>query len=141
METFVEFGPAFVKLGQLLSVGPDVLPEPCMDEFTRIQDEVPPAPLEEVRPIIEADLGPIDGVFDSDESAISGASLGQVYGARYEGEDVVVKVNRSGIREVVSVDVKALKRLVPPLARLIDGGSRVFAPRRPLWCRHYILSG
>ncbi|MDG7027161.1 MAG: hypothetical protein JRN16_01970 [Nitrososphaerota archaeon] len=55
-----------------------------------------PGPFEEARPIIEEDLGPIDSVFDSDESAISGASLGQVYGAHYEGKDVVVKVNRSG---------------------------------------------
>ncbi|MDG6987734.1 MAG: AarF/ABC1/UbiB kinase family protein [Nitrososphaerota archaeon] len=128
VETFIELGPAFVKLGQLLSVRPDVLPEPYVEEFARLQDEVPPAPFEEVRPIIEADLGPIDSVFDSfDELAISGASLGQVYGARYKGKDVVVKVNRPGIREVVSVDVKVLKKLVPLVARLVDKGLRVSA--------------
>jgi predicted unusual protein kinase regulating ubiquinone biosynthesis (AarF/ABC1/UbiB family) len=65
VETFIELGPAFVKLGQLLSVRPDVLPEPYVEEFTRLQDEVPPAPFEQVKPIIEGDLGPLDKVFDS----------------------------------------------------------------------------
>ncbi|MDG7028711.1 MAG: AarF/ABC1/UbiB kinase family protein, partial [Nitrososphaerota archaeon] len=98
VEAFIELGPAFVKLGQLLSVRPDVLPEPYVEEFARLQDDVPPAPFEQVKPVIEASIGPIDGVFDSfDPSAVSGASLGQVYQARYKGVDVVVKVNRPGI--------------------------------------------
>ena len=128
VETFIDLGPAFVKLGQLLSVRPDVLPEPYVEEFARLQDEVPPAPFDRVKPMIEADLGPIDGIFDSfDQSAVSGASLGQVYEARYKGRDVVVKVNRPGIGEAVSVDVKVLRRLVPLVARLIDRGLRVSA--------------
>lgn len=128
VETFISLGPAFVKLGQLLSVRPDVLPQPYVEEFARLQDEVPPAPFEQIRPIIEADLGPIDGVFDSfDPSAVSGASLGQVYDARYKGKDVVVKVNRPRIREAVSTDVKVLKRLVPLVARFIDRALGVSA--------------
>lgn len=128
VEAFIALGPAFVKLGQLLSVRPDVLPEPYVEEFARLQDEVPPAPFEEVKPIIEADLGPIDKTFDSfDPSAMSGASLGQVYKARYRGKDVVVKVNRPGIRDLVSVDVKVLRRLVPLVGRFIDRGLRASA--------------
>jgi predicted unusual protein kinase regulating ubiquinone biosynthesis (AarF/ABC1/UbiB family) len=128
VEAFIELGPAFVKLGQLLSVRPDVLPEPYVEEFARLQDEVPPASFEQVRPVIEADIGPIDGVFDSfDSMAISGASLGQVYRARYKGKDVVVKVNRPGIRESVALDVKVLRRLVPLIGRFIDRGLRVSA--------------
>ncbi|MDG6952907.1 MAG: AarF/ABC1/UbiB kinase family protein [Nitrososphaerota archaeon] len=128
VETFIGLGPAFVKLGQLLSVRPDVLPEPYVEEFARLQDEVPPAPFELVRPVIEADLGPIDRVFDSfDPSAVSGASLGQVYQARYKGRDVVVKVNRPGIEKEVSIDVKVLRRLVPLVGRFIDRGLRTSA--------------
>jgi predicted unusual protein kinase regulating ubiquinone biosynthesis (AarF/ABC1/UbiB family) len=128
VETFIRLGPAFVKLGQLLSVRPDVLPEPYVEEFSRLQDEVPPAPFEEVRRIIEGDLGPLDKVFDSfDQSAVSGASLGQVYQARYKGKDVAVKVNRPGIHDAVSIDVGVLKRLVPLVGRFIDRGLRVSA--------------
>ena len=128
VQTFIELGPAFIKLGQLLSVRPDVLPQPYVDEFIKLQDEVPPAPFDQVRPIIESDLGPIDKVFDSfDPSAVSGASLGQVYDARYRGADVVVKVNRPGVREKVSLDVRVLKRLVPLVGRFIDRGLRITA--------------
>ena len=128
VETFIELGPAFVKLGQLLSVRPDVLPEPYVEEFAKLQDEVPPAPFEEVRPTIEADVGPIEKTFESfDTAAVSGASLGQVYGARYKGRDVVVKVNRPGIRDAVALDAKVLKRLVPLIGRFIDRGLKVSA--------------
>ena len=128
VETFIELGPAFVKLGQMLSVRPDVLPEPYVEEFAKLQDEVPPATFEEVKGTIEKDLGPIDKVFDSfDPSAVSGASLGQVYAARYKGNDVVVKVNRPGIHEAVSLDVKVLKRVVPLVGRFIDRGLKVSA--------------
>ena len=128
VETFIELGPAFVKLGQLLSVRPDVLPEPYVEEFARLQDEVPPAPFEQVKPLIEADLGPLAKVFESfDPSAVSGASLGQVYDARYRGKDVVVKVNRPGIHDAVALDVNVLKRLVPLVRRFIDRGLGVSA--------------
>ncbi|MDG6921629.1 MAG: AarF/ABC1/UbiB kinase family protein, partial [Nitrososphaerota archaeon] len=128
VEAFIDLGPAFVKLGQLLSVRPDFLPEPYVEEFARLQDDVPPAPFEQVKPVIEAGLGPIERVFDSfDQSAVSGASLGQVYHARYRGADVVVKVNRPGIGEEVSVDIKVLRRLVPLIGRFIDRGLRASA--------------
>jgi predicted unusual protein kinase regulating ubiquinone biosynthesis (AarF/ABC1/UbiB family) len=124
--TFIELGPAFIKLGQLLSVRPDVLPQPYINEFSRLQDEVPPAPFREVEPTIETALGrPIQEVFESfDENAVTGASLGQVYRARYQGKDVVVKVNRPNIRERVAIDTKVLKRLVPLIGRFIDSSLR-----------------
>ena len=119
---FIELGPAYIKLGQLLSVRPDVLPQPYIQEFSKLQDEVPPAPFEEVKTIIEQQLGkPISDVFDSfDKDAVTGASLGQVYRAVYNGEEVVVKVNRPGIREKIEVDTKVLLRLVPLIGRFID---------------------
>ena len=122
VKEFIELGPAYIKLGQLLSVRPDVLPQPYIEEFSKLQDEVPPAPFEEVKPIIEKELGkPITEVFDSfDKDAVTGASLGQVYRAEYNGDQVVVKVNRPGIREKIAVDTKVLLRLVPLVGRFID---------------------
>jgi predicted unusual protein kinase regulating ubiquinone biosynthesis (AarF/ABC1/UbiB family) len=119
---FIELGPAYIKLGQLLSVRPDVLPQPYIEEFGKLQDEVPPAPFEEVKPIMEQELGrPISEIFDSfDQNAVTGASLGQVYRAVYKGEQIVVKVNRPGIREKIVIDTKVLLRLVPLVGRFID---------------------
>jgi predicted unusual protein kinase regulating ubiquinone biosynthesis (AarF/ABC1/UbiB family) len=129
VETFIELGPAYVKLGQLLSVRPDVIPQPYIDEFAKLQDEVPPAPFEEVKPTIEKELGKsISEVFDSfDPSAVTGASLGQVYRAKYHGENVVVKVNRPGIREKMRIDTKVLYRVVPLVGRFIDQSLKVTA--------------
>ncbi len=129
VETFIELGPAYVKLGQLLSVRPDVIPQPYIDEFAKLQDEVPPAPFEEVKPTIEKALGkPISEVFESfDPSAVTGASLGQVYRAKFRGEDVVVKVNRPRVRENMKIDTKVLFRVVPLVGRFIDQSLKVTA--------------
>ena len=129
LRAFIELGPAYIKLGQLLSVRPDVLPQPYIDEFAKLQDEVPPAPFDQVKPIIEGGLGkPISEVFDFfDQSAVTGASLGQVYRATYKGEPVVVKVNRPEIREKIKTDTKVLYRIVPLVGRFIDPGLRFTA--------------
>ena len=128
LKVFIELGPAWIKLGQLLSVRPDVLPQPYIDEFSKLQDEVPPAPFQETKVVIEKDLGPIDRVFESFRSeAVTGASLGQVYRATYKGNEVVVKVNRPGIREKLALDTKVLKRLVPLVGRFIDPSLRFSA--------------
>jgi predicted unusual protein kinase regulating ubiquinone biosynthesis (AarF/ABC1/UbiB family) len=129
VEIFIELGPAYVKLGQLLSVRPDVIPQPYIDEFAKLQDEVPPAPFEEVNPTLEKELGrPVSEVFESfDPSAVTGASLGQVYRAKYQGQEVVVKVNRPGIREKMRIDTKVLFRVVPLVGRFIDQSLKVTA--------------
>lgn len=128
LETFLSLGPAFIKLGQLLSVRPDVLPQPYIDEFAKLQDEVPPAPFETAKKVIEEDLGPIDKVFESFKpEAVTGASLGQVYQAAYKGKEVVVKVNRPGIKEQIVLDAIVLRRLVPLVGRFIDPSLRFSA--------------
>ncbi|MHB8567264.1 MAG: ABC1 kinase family protein [Nitrososphaerales archaeon] len=128
LNSFLELGPAFIKLGQLLSVRPDVLPQPYIEEFSKLQDEVPPAPFEDAKRVIEEDLGPINTVFDSFQpEAVTGASLGQVYRAIYKGKGVVVKVNRPGIKEKIALDAKVLRRLVPLVGRFIDPSLRFSA--------------
>ena len=125
LTSLLTLGPTFIKLGQLLSTRPDVLPPAYIDVLSSLQDDVPPAPWEETKPVLEAEVGPVDDVFDEfDREAISGASLGQVYRATYQGEDVAVKVRRPGVEALVEADLRALKWLLPILLRFIDEARR-----------------
>jgi len=115
-ETFVDLGPAFVKLGQMLSTRPDALPAEYVDVLSELQDRVPPAPWEEIEPVIDAEIGPVDEVFDAfDREPISGASLGQVYGAEVDGQRVAVKVLRPNVRRRVESDLRVVSTLIPVL--------------------------
>ena len=85
LKAFIELGPSYIKLGQWLSSRADLLPLPYLEELSKLQDEVPPAEFSKVKPIIESELGKIENIFESfNTSALSGASLGQVYLARYD---------------------------------------------------------
>ena len=115
-ETFVDLGPAFIKLGQMLSTRPDALPAEYVDVLSELQDKVPPAPWPEIEPVIEQELGPVDEVFDAFErDPISGASLGQVYEAEVDGQRVAVKVLRPDVRRRVESDLRVLSTLIPVL--------------------------
>jgi len=118
LDTLIALGPTFIKVGQILSTRPDVLPGPYIAVLSRLQDRVPPADWERVRPIVEAELGPVDDVFDGfDTEPISGASLGQVYTAEVDGEQVAVKVLRPNIRKRVEADLRVIEALTPLLIR------------------------
>ena len=118
LSAFVSLGPTFIKLGQLLSTRPDVLPQAYVDVLSRLQDRVPPDPWEEIEPVLDDEIGEVDAVFESfDREPISGASLGQVYTARLDGGRVAVKVLRPGIRRRVEADIRVLSVLVPVLVR------------------------
>ncbi len=128
LKTFVSLGPVYIKLGQWLSSRADMLPQPYLEELAKLQDEVPAASFEQVKPIIENDLGPIERSFDYiDKNAISGASLGQVYRAKVKGQDVIVKVRRPGIEKVVEEDLKVLKKIIPFAMRFVDPNLRYSA--------------
>ena len=125
LTSLLTLGPTFIKLGQLLSTRPDVLPPAYIDVLSSLQDDVPPAPWEDAKPVLEAEVGPVGEVFDEfDSEAISGASLGQVYRATYEGEDVAVKVRRPGVEALVEADLRAVKWLLPVLLRFTDEARR-----------------
>ena len=64
LKTFVSLGPVYIKLGQWLSSRADILPQPYLEELSKLQDEVPAASFDHVKPIIENDLGPINQSFD-----------------------------------------------------------------------------
>lgn len=121
VEAFIRLGPTFIKLGQVISARPDLLPKEYLAAFERLQDDVPPADFELVKPVIERNIGKIEEVFDSfDREAISGASLGQVYRAVYRGNEVAVKVNRPGVRENLKTDLIVIRRLLKMGKRFID---------------------
>jgi len=121
IDSLVTLGPTFIKLGQLLSTRPDVLPPEYVAEFARLQDDVPPADWSDVEAVLAAELGPVSEVFDDfDRTAISGASLGQVYRAELDGRPVAVKVRRPGIERLVEADLRVIRWSLPLLSRLVD---------------------
>nr|WP_256486771.1 MULTISPECIES: AarF/ABC1/UbiB kinase family protein [unclassified Haladaptatus] len=127
LSSLLTLGPTFIKLGQLLSSRPDVLPPEYVDELSKLQDEVPPAPWEDAQNVLEAELGPIEDNFEEfDTDAISGASLGQVYDARIDGERVAVKVRRPGIEDLVAADLRVIRWSLPVLMRFL-GQGRAFS--------------
>ncbi len=124
LETLLTLGPTFIKLGQILSTRPDVLPSAYIEVLSSLQDDVPPAPWDESKRVLEEELGPIEEVFDEfDPEPISGASLGQVYVATYEGEEVAVKIRRPGIEELVQADLRVIKWSLPLLTRFVGQGQ------------------
>lgn len=109
-----ELGPTFIKLGQALSMRPDFVPVELMDELARLQDNVPPSPYDEIKKIIESELGrPVEAVFESfEKDPLASASIGQVHKARLkDGREVAVKVRRPGIASMIAVDIGILYHL------------------------------
>lgn len=107
----IAMGPAFIKLGQLLSTRPDLLPQKFIEALADLQDKVPPVEFEKVNEIIQEDLGVrISKAFNSfDEIPLASASLGQVHRAELrDGTKVVVKVQRPGIREKIQEELEVL---------------------------------
>ena len=127
-ERLVELGPAYIKLGQILSTRPDLIPPSYVKELEHLQDSVPPMSFTEVERCIEEELGArINKLFDSfEETPLGSASLGQVHAAKLrDGRDVVVKVQRPGIREILSDDIEYFRELAGFLAAHTSAGDRV----------------
>lgn len=125
-------GPTFIKLAQLLSTRADLLPQPYIEALTRLQDKVEPFPFTEVEQIVATELGVrISKAFSHFESKpIAAASLGQVHRAALrDGREVVVKVQRPGIREEMSKDMDVLSDMAAFLDTHTEAGRKYeFAP-------------
>ncbi|OYR60363.1 ABC1 kinase family protein [Halorubrum ezzemoulense] len=127
LDILLTLGPTFIKLGQILSTRPDILPPAYIEVLEGLQDDVPPAPWEESRVVLEDEFGPVDETFDDfDRDPISGASLGQVYTATYEGDEVAVKVRRPGIESLVEADLRTIRWSIP-LVKRFTGAGRSFS--------------
>ena len=117
-EALEDAGVAFVKLGQVMATRRDLLPQEFTDELGRLQDSAAPAPWPDVERVLTEELGaPPDQVFARfDRTPLAAASIAQVHTARLpSGEEVVVKVQRPGIRTVVDRDLEIMDRLARTL--------------------------
>ena len=125
-----ELGPTFVKLGQILSTRPDVVPRSFILEFAKLQDQVPSFPFEGVREQIRLELGKeLEECFSFvDPESLAAASIAQVHRARLTtGEEVVVKVRRPGVVELVETDIDAILGLASMAERHL-AGSEIYDP-------------
>ncbi len=115
-----ELGPTFIKLAQILSNRPDIIPEGLVKEFEKLQDRVPPVPFVQAKEIIERETGrKIEELFEEfNESPIASASIGQVYRAKMRtGEAVVVKVQRPSVAEIIEQDLAIITEAVRRMDR------------------------
>jgi predicted unusual protein kinase regulating ubiquinone biosynthesis (AarF/ABC1/UbiB family) len=141
ISSIAELGPSFVKLAQVFSSRSDLIPEPYVSAISTLTDQVPPVPTPIIEHEIERAYGrPVRDVFERFETEpLAAASLGQVHRARYRGEEVVIKVLRPGVEELVRQDMalakpflRWLERRVPnPHLRNIRTAIEEFAIRVP----------
>lgn len=123
-----DLGPTFIKLAQVLSTRPDLIPLEFGQELAKLQDQVPPFPFAQVKEIMEAEFKtPLENKFASfAPTALAAASIGQVHRARLlSGEEVVVKVQRPGIQQLIEVDLEILFHLAILMERHIDELARL----------------
>jgi ubiquinone biosynthesis protein len=122
--TLEELGATYIKLGQFLSGRADLLPSDYIEELSKLLDRAPPVPADEIREVIEQELGaPVQELFAAfDDMPIASASIGQVHRATlFDGQEVVVKVQRPDIEEVVEADLDFLLRQ----ARFLENRSEM----------------
>jgi len=132
-----ELGPSFVKLGQILSTRPDLIPEEIIDELQKLQDDVPPVPFEQVKPVLERELGSaLEDVYEVlDPQPLASASIAQVHRATLRGIDgapnldVVVKLQRPNIRAVIERDLDLLHWMARAIERSVPE-SRIYSPTK-----------
>ncbi len=115
---FQHLGPTYIKLGQILSSGEGIFPPELVEQFKLLRDRVPAEPFDQVRQIVEADLGrPLEECFAAfSPTPLAAASIAQVHAARLiTGEEVVVKVQRPTVAELVRRDLAVMSYLAPLL--------------------------
>jgi predicted unusual protein kinase regulating ubiquinone biosynthesis (AarF/ABC1/UbiB family) len=118
-DAFERLGTTYIKLAQFLTTRPDLVPPVYVRAMERLQDEVPPEDFEEIRRLLQDEIGDPHEVYDSfDEEALSGASIAQVHRAVLDGDDVVLKIRRPGLEERVDTDLRVIGVLAPLVRRL-----------------------
>ena len=127
---FEELGPTFIKLGQILSTRPDVLPQDFIDELLKLQDEVPAIAYRDVKKVIESAFDTsVEELFSEiEKTPLAAASIAQVHRAvTHGGEEVAIKVQRPEIERVIDTDVSILRYLARLIERYIPE-SRAYEP-------------
>lgn len=118
-----ELGPAYIKLGQMLSTRPDLVGIEIAEELQKLRDNTPVTPFNEIKEVIESELDqPMNKIYiNIDETPIGSASIGQVYKARLRktGEEVAIKVQKPNSRELIESDVKIMKFLAKRIDKFL----------------------
>ncbi|MBU8912099.1 MAG: AarF/ABC1/UbiB kinase family protein [Desulfobacterales bacterium] len=118
-----ELGPTFIKMGQVLSSRPDLIPVDLLNELSKLQDHVPPFEFEHVKTIIASEFGrPHDKIFDSIEKIpFASASIGQVHRAQINGNNqIAVKIQRPGIRKSIETDLEIILHIASIMENNIE---------------------
>jgi predicted unusual protein kinase regulating ubiquinone biosynthesis (AarF/ABC1/UbiB family) len=120
--TIASLGPSFIKLAQVFAIRADIVPRIYLGELSKLHDRVPPFPTAQLRRRIQDELKrPLELVFERfDEEPLAAASLGQVHRARYRGEEVIVKVLRPGVEELVATDIQIVRSVLFTLEQMAD---------------------
>ena len=120
--TIASLGPSFIKLAQVFGIRADIVPQIYLEELAQLHDRVPPFPTSQLRKRIQDELKqPLESIFESfQEEPLAAASLGQVHRARFAGEEVIVKVLRPGVEELVATDVRIVQNLLFVIEQFID---------------------
>ncbi len=121
-----DLGPSFIKLGQLMSTRGDIFPPEYIDEFTKLQDQVPPVPFDQIRQSVEAELRqPLEQLFDKIEpECMAAASVAQVHTAfLQDGHKVAVKVIRPGIEKRIRKDIQLMYYFAEKIENRFDLGQ------------------
>lgn len=120
-----ELGTTFIKLGQLLSSRPDLLPDVYIEELGHLVDSVPPVPFAEIEAVVREDFG-ADAFVRLDPQPLATASIAQTHrGLLASGQDVVAKVRRPGVVEQVQLDLAVLRSTVRLVSAHSEAAQRV----------------
>ena len=120
---FEELGPTFIKMGQVLSSRPDLIPVDLLNELAQLQDHVPPFGFEHVKAIISSEFGrPYDKIFKSiEENPFASASIGQVHKAQINNNDqIAVKIQRPGIQKIIETDLEIMLHIASIMENNIE---------------------
>ncbi|MFA9517420.1 ABC1 kinase family protein [Halopenitus sp. H-Gu1] len=117
-DTMLELGPAFIKVGQVLSTRPDILPLTYTDVFGTLQDEIPEETGGDPQTVLREELG--DELDLSTLEPIAGGSLAFVYAVTHDDDRIAVKVRRPGVKSQIELDLRVIRRLIPLISVFVD---------------------